>query len=96
MWAPAGLWFVDSAESSFILEHQPDVSFWLAVLGVQYTGFNFFEASQASLFAAFGCLERGIFLLHPFRSNTLYTNLMDYPEEKTRNERSDVEEAGRR
>ena len=96
MWAPARLGLIDPAESSLILEHQPDVSFWLAVLGRQYAGFNFFEASQASSFAAFGCLERGIFLLHPFRSNTLYTNLMDYPEEKTRNERSGAEEAGRR
>ena len=59
---PASFRFIDPPKSSFIFKHQSD-SFGL-VLGssIQHTGFNFFEASQASSSAAFGCLERGIFL----------------------------------
>ena len=73
LWTPAVLGLVDSSEPCFILEHQSDISFWLAVFGIQYTGFHFFEASQASSFAAFGCLDRGIFFFHPCRFSTLYT-----------------------
>lgn len=68
---PASFRFIDPPKSSFIFKHQSD-SFGL-VLGssIQHTGFNFFEASQASSSAAFGCLERGIFLLQPCLFNTL-------------------------
>ena len=68
---PASFRLINSPKSSFIFKHQSD-SFGLVLgLGIQHTGFNFFEASQASSSAAFGCLERGIFLLQPCLFNTL-------------------------
>lgn len=68
---PASFRLINSPKSSFIFKHQSD-SFGLVLgLGIQHIGFNFFEASQASSSAAFGCLERGIFLLQPCLFNTL-------------------------
>ena len=68
---PASFRLINSPKSSFIFKHQSD-SFGLVLgWGIQHTGFNFFEASQASSSAAFGCLERGIFLLQPCLFNTL-------------------------
>ena len=58
---PASFRLIDPPKSSFIFKHQSD-SFGLVLgSGIQHTGFNFFEASQTSSSAAFGCLERGFF-----------------------------------
>ena len=62
---PAVLGLVNSAKSSFILEHQ--ANFLPAVDNFQifYRGFNFFEAAISSSLAFLGCLLRGITLRHP-------------------------------
>ena len=71
--APASLRFIDSTKSCFILEHQSNLSFGvrLALFSrFQHALLNFFEASHASSFAAFGCLDRGITFRHPCRFNS--------------------------
>ena len=68
---PASFRLIDPPKSSFIFKHQSDGFGLVLGSGIQHTGFNFFEASQASSSAAFGCLERGIFLLQPCLFNTL-------------------------
>ena len=68
---PASFRLIDPPKPCFIFKHQPDGFGLVLGLGIQHTGFNFFEASQASSSAAFGCLERGIFLLQPCLFNTL-------------------------
>lgn len=68
---PASFRLIDPPKPCFIFKHQPDGFGLVLGSGIQHTGFNFFEASQASSSAAFGCLERGIFLLQPCLFNTL-------------------------
>ncbi len=68
---PAMLWLIDSAETCFILEHEP-YSFGIVENFGQFmnSGINFFEASIASGVALFGCLLLGSFLLQPWRCST--------------------------
>ena len=68
---PASFRLIDPSKACFIFKHQPDDFALVLGSGIQHTGFNFFEASHASSSAAFGCLERGIFLLQPCLFNTL-------------------------
>ena len=70
--APASLGFVDSSESRFILEHDPDVPALTLVCYSVVMDFNFFEESCSSLAAAFGCFGRGITFRHPCRFSTRY------------------------
>ena len=73
--APAAFWFVNSTKTSLIFEHQPHFAcwFWLTLFSCfQHTLFNFFEASHASLLAAFGCLDLGITFRHLCRFNSIY------------------------
>ena len=68
---PAMLRLIDTAETCFALEHDPD-SFGIVENFGQYmdSGVNFFEASIASGSALFGCLLLGSFLLQPWRCST--------------------------
>ncbi len=75
LFAPTVFWFIDSSETSLILEHQAHfstvsttiVEFFLQFL---HFFFNFIEVAMTSPLAFFGCLLRGITLRHPFRSST--------------------------
>ena len=64
--APAILRLVDTTETCFILEHEPN-TFGIVENFGQFmdSGVNFFEASIASGVALFGCLLLGSFLLQP-------------------------------
>ena len=68
---PAMLRLIDTAETCFILEHEP-YSFGIVENFGQFmdSGVNFFEASIASGVALFGCLLLGSFLLQPWRCST--------------------------
>ena len=68
---PAMLRFVNTTETCFVLEHEPN-SFGVVENSSQFmdSGVNFFEASIASGAALFGCLLLGIFLLQPWRCST--------------------------
>ena len=75
LFAPAVLGFIDSSETSLILEHQAHfstVSTAIVDFFLQFLHFfvNFFEVSMTSSLAFFGCLLRGITFRHPFRSST--------------------------
>ena len=70
--APTALWLIDSSKPRLILKHQSDSWVRLALFsGFQHRLFNFFEASHASSFAAFGCFDRGITFRHPCRFNSM-------------------------
>ncbi len=68
---PAMLRLIDTTETSFVLEHEPN-SFGIVENFGQFMDFgvNFFEASIASGVARFGCLLLGSFLLQPWRCST--------------------------
>ena len=63
---PAMLRLVDTTETRFILEHEPN-TFGIVENFGQFmdSSVNFFEASIASGAALFGCLLLGSFLLQP-------------------------------
>ena len=64
--APAAFGLVDPSKSRLILEHQPYCACLPLLLAfIQHGLLNFFEASHASSFAAFGCFDRGITFRHP-------------------------------
>ena len=68
---PAHLRLVDPSEACFILKHQADCLIHVGRTSLLHGLLNFFEASHASSFAAFGCFGLGMTFRHPCRFNNM-------------------------